>query len=173
MDPLVTIRAVIHIRCQLTQAELTTLIMLMKIRQFCPKSGELERVSHKNFLSYVISCHSQATSESKELDRRGKPRWSREAETLVMKSAVSKRHKTLWPLKTVLCFLWSPRKAEAHGNHEQWGDPGCPQLHLDNSWRSFNGFMEIQIKKFTGLITYMPEGFFLLQKEDFLYSIII
>lgn len=110
VNALVTIRALIHIRCQLRQAELTTLIMLMKIRQFCPKSGELERVSHKIFLSYVISCHSQATSESKELDSRGKPRWSREAETLVIKSAASKRHKTPWPLKTVLCSL-VPKKS--------------------------------------------------------------
>lgn len=110
---LVTIRTWIHIRCQLRQAELTTLMMLMKIGQVGPNSGGSERVSHKNFLLYVISCHNQAISKAKhwttEANQAGPGNWN-------PCNKVSDEQETHRPrtLDQDCPFsLWSLRRAEA------------------------------------------------------------
>ena len=67
----------------------------------------------------------------KELDSSSKPGWSRETETLMIKSEASRHHKEVWPLaEAVLCSVWSSRKAEAPGGPRTVKGAQVPPVEL-------------------------------------------
>lgn len=103
--------------------------MRVKVSQVGPQSGRSERLSHKDFLSQVISCNNWAVSQSRKTWTAGVDSAGPGKHTLVIRLLMGLKHKGLWPpavtSESVLCSLVSRGKLRLKRATHSEGSPGA------------------------------------------------
>lgn len=154
MTALGTVRALIHSRCQLRQAELTPPTG-MKVGQVGPKPGGSERLSCKDFLSQIVFFF-VTTGLFKRVKN-----WTAEVNPAgpENKPWLNRRHRGLWsPAVPVYRSLVSGGKWGSKKPYTVRGVRGPP---TDSGQEVLTSLRDQWMANSQDLTVYMPERFFL------------